>query len=88
MNISTKQKQSHRHGEQTCRCGAWLGVAVGSGMDGKFGVGRCKLLHVEWISDEALLYSTGNHIQSLEIEHESMRKRMYIYVWLGHYSVQ
>ena len=31
----------------------------GSGMDGEFGVRRCKLLHLEWISDEFLLYSTG-----------------------------
>ena len=37
----------------------------GSGMDGEFGVGRCKVLHLEWISNEVLLYSTGNHIQSL-----------------------
>ena len=37
----------------------------GSGMDGKFGVGRCKLLHLEWIRNEVLLYSIGNYIQSL-----------------------
>ena len=41
----------------------------GSGMDGEFGVSRCKLLHLEWISNEFLLYSTGNYIQSLGIEH-------------------
>lgn len=29
----------------------------GSGMDGKFGVGRCKLLHLELISNEVLPYS-------------------------------
>ena len=28
-------------------------------MDGEFGVNRCKLLHLEWISNEVLLYSTG-----------------------------
>ena len=27
----------------------------GSGMDQEFGVSRCKLLHLEWISDEILL---------------------------------
>ena len=32
----------------------------GSGMDGEFGVSRCKLLHLEWISNRVLLYSTGN----------------------------
>ena len=39
-----------------------------SGMDGEFGVSRCKLLHLEWISGEVLLHSTGNYVQSLVIE--------------------
>ena len=45
-------------------------------MDGESGVGKCKLLHLEWISNEILLYSTGNYIQSLGIEHDDdgMRK--------------
>ena len=34
------------------------------GMDWEFGVGRCKLLHLEWIKNKVLLYSTGNYIQS------------------------
>ena len=38
-------------------------------MDWEFGVGRCKLLHLEWTSNEVLLYSTGKCIQFLEIEH-------------------
>ena len=37
----------------------------GSGMDRGFGVRRCKLLHLEWISNEVLLYSTGGAISSL-----------------------
>ena len=41
---------------------------TGSGMDGEFGVSRCKLLNLEWISNEVPLYSTGNHIQSLRID--------------------
>ena len=32
-------------------------------MDGEFGVGRCKLLHLEWINTKVLLYSTGNSTQ-------------------------
>ena len=32
----------------------------GNGMDGEFGVFGCKLLHLEWMGDGALLYSTGN----------------------------
>ena len=41
-----------------------------SGVDRKFGLGRCKLLHLEWIINEVLLYSTGNYIQLLGIEHD------------------
>ena len=53
-------------------------------MDGEFGAGRCKLLRFEWISNEVLLYSTGNHIQSFGIEHEedSMRKIIYIHIYI------
>ena len=66
MNLSTKQKLTHRHREQICGCWGWVGG--GSEMNWEFGVSRCKLLHSEWISDEVLLYSTGNCIQSLAIE--------------------
>ena len=34
------------------------------GIDWEFGVGRCKLLHLEWINNKVLLYSTGHYIQS------------------------
>ena len=53
-----------------------------SGLDGEFGVGTCKLLHLEWISNEALPYSTGNHIQSLGVEHDGRQyeKRMCVCV--------
>ena len=44
MNPSTKRKQTHRHREQTCDC---QGGGGGRGMDWEFGVGRCKLLHLE-----------------------------------------
>ena len=46
MILSTKQKQTHRHGEQTCGCQG--GGGGGSGMDWEFEV-RCKLLNLEWI---------------------------------------
>ena len=42
----------------------------GSGMDWESGVNRCALLHLEWISNEILLYSTGNYIQSLLMEND------------------
>ena len=75
MNLSTKQKQTHGHKEQTHDCQEGKG---GSGVDGEFGVVRCKLLHLEQINNEVLLYSTGNYIQSLGIDHA--RKRIYTYI--------
>ena len=32
-------------------------------MDWESGVGRCRLLHLEWINKEVLTYSTGNYTQ-------------------------
>ena len=37
--------------DQTCGC---QGGGGKSGVDRQFGVSRCKLLHLEWISNEAL----------------------------------
>ena len=42
----------------------------GSGMDGEFGASKCKLSYLEWISNEVLLYSTGDYIQFLGIDHD------------------
>ena len=39
-------------------------------MGREFEVGKCKLLHVEWISIGVLLYSTGNCVQFLGLEHD------------------
>ena len=39
-------------------------------MDWEPEVNRRKLLHLEWISNEILLYSMGNYIQSLVMEHD------------------
>ena len=52
-------------------------------MDGEFGVGRCQLLHLEWISGGVLLYSIGHDVQSLGLEYDgTYRKR------IGDYAVQ
>ena len=67
MNLHTKQKQTHRYRKQSC--GYQGGEEGGSEMDGKFGVGKDKILHLKWISSEVLLLNTGNYIQSFEIEH-------------------
>ena len=65
MSLSIEQKQTHGHEEQTCGC-----QEGGSGMDWEFGVCRCKLVHLEWISNDVLLHGTGNYIQSLVIKHD------------------
>ena len=64
MNLPIN-RNTLRHREQTCDEGRgkeWD--------DWESRVKRCKLLHLEWISNEVLLYSTGNDIQSLGIEHD------------------
>ena len=50
-------------------------------MDGEFRVSRCKLLHLGWVSNEILLYGTGNYIQSLVMEHDGRffeKKNVYL----------
>ena len=50
-------------------------------MDGEFGVSRRKLFHLDWISNEVLLNSTGNYIQPLGIDHDGRqyeKKNVYI----------
>ena len=39
------------------------GKGDGIGIDWEFGVNRCKLLHLERISNVVLLYSTENYLQ-------------------------
>ena len=55
-------------------------------MSWEFGVGRCKLLHLEQINNKVLMYTTGNYIQSPEIkynEKEYFQESMYICVKLS-----
>ena len=48
---------------QTWRTHLWLPRGRGrSGIDWEFGLSRCKLLHLEWMGNNVLLYSTGNYI--------------------------
>ena len=78
MNLSMKQKQTHRHGEQTCGCQG----GGGGGMDWECGISRCKLLYIVWINNKVLLYSTGNYIQYPVINHngkEYKKECLYMY---------
>ena len=56
MNLSTEKKL------MAWKNSGCQGEGGGSGMGWEIGVSRCKLLHLEWISNEILLYSTGNYI--------------------------
>ena len=38
-------------------------VVAGREWVGQFGVSGCKLLHLDWIGNEVLLYSPGSHVQ-------------------------
>ena len=72
INLATKQKQTQRHREKTCGCQGGRGKKQ---KHGEFAVGRCKLLHLGWISNEVLLYGTRNRLWQNTME-DSMRKRM------------
>ena len=78
MNLSTEQKQTHSHGQQNVVAKGEGEGGGGRGMDWESVISRCKLWHLEWISNEVLLYGTGNYIQSLVMMEDSMRKRIYI----------
>ena len=71
------RKENHVLGKQTCGC---QGRGRGSGMDWESRVNRCKLLPLEWIRNEILLYSTGtisSHMWWSMME-DNVRKRMNI----------
>ena len=42
---------------------------VGRGMDWECGINRCNLLHIEWMKNKVVLYSTGNYIHCPGINH-------------------
>ena len=74
MVPSTKQKQIM---DMESRLVIARGKGGRCGMDGEFGVGRCKLLYLEWINNGILLDSSKNYVQSLGLERDgrSMNKK-------------
>ena len=54
-------------------------VAKGEGegvrWTGSLGLVEAKLLHLEWISNEVLLCSTGNYSRSLGTDHDGMEHK-------------
>ena len=60
----------------------------GSGMEWKIGVSRWKLLHLERMGNEILLYSTGNYIPNhlwWNMMENNVRKIMHIYTYVYKY---
>ena len=39
-------------------------------MDREFGVRKCKPLHLQWVGNGVLLFSTGNYIQSFGTDND------------------
>ena len=58
MNLSTEKKLMDLENRLVVAKGEREGV----GLIGTLGLNKCKLLHLEWISNKILLYSTGNYI--------------------------
>ena len=55
----------------------------GGYMDWELGIGRWKLLHIEWINYKVLLLSTRNYIQYPEINHNGKEhKKECMYNWI------
>ena len=60
----------------------------GGGMDWKFGINRCKILHIGWINNKLLLWSTGNYSQYAVINHngkEYEKECIYIHTYIHIY---
>ena len=59
MNLLTKQKQTQRYRGLVFA----KGKGHGGGMNWEIGIGRYKILYIEWTNNKVLLYRTGNYIQ-------------------------
>ena len=63
MNLSTRQKQAHRHRGQAFGCQG--GRRVGEGRTGSLGLADANyyMLYIGWINNEVRLCSAWNYIQ-------------------------
>ena len=77
MNISRKQKQTHKPENRLMVSKEEEGR---EGKDWEFGINPCKLLHIEQIKNQVLLYSTGNYIQYPVVNHNGKEyEKVYMY---------
>ena len=82
MKLSTKQKQTHGHREQTC--GSKRARSRGMNGVGGWGWQMSANIYTEWINNKVLLYSTGNCIQYSRTNHngkEYFKKDAYVCVY-------
>ena len=56
MNLSTKQKQTHRHREQMYGC---HGEGGGRGMAWEFGISKCELLYINGYAARSYCIAQG-----------------------------
>ena len=74
MNLSMKQKQTHRNGKQICGC------QEEEEMGREFGISRCKLLYIGWINNKVQQHNTENYIKYTVMNHNENYIYTYIYV--------
>ena len=91
MNLYAKQKQTHRHRKQSYSTkGArtqktklqYQGGKGGEGINQELKINMYTLLYIKQITNEDLLYSTGNYTQYFVITYkgkESEKEYIYIY---------
>ena len=78
MNLSAKQKQSHRHRKQT-----YGYEGKGGGINWEIGINIYTLLYIKQIINKDLLSSTGNSTQYSVMAYmgkESKKEWIYVYV--------
>ena len=66
MNLSVKEKQTHRHREKTCGCQGW---GMRKGWIESLGLAYANYYIWNGYNNKVLLYSTGNYIQYPLINH-------------------
>ena len=65
-------------------------LVIAKGVEGRmeceFGISRCKVLHIGWINNKVLLYSTGKYIQYPVINDNGKESEIYIYIYIYIYE--